>query len=247
MAFHAPFEIDIIDALSGQLLAALDTLTLAPLDVAHIAQVESQQGIYVLYKQGITVYVGKADNLRSRLGDHLKKLTGRRNVVLSELAFKCLYVHKNWTALAPEASLIVHYKSLNVGLCAWNGTGFGPHDPGRDRETTNKHPEGFDSLHPIIDDLPCTWVAPRVWNARELLLSLKDNLPYLLRFQVEGHYRNGHADYNNVDVSVPTAAMPAKALLGLIASALPDWQATAFVSHMILYREFRTYSFGVVL
>lgn len=247
MPFHAPFEIDIIDALSGQLRAALGALTPAPLDAPHIAQVEVEQGIYVLYKQATMVYVGKADNVRARLTDHFSKLTGRRNVVLSDITFTCLYVHKNWTALAPEASLISHYKALNAGDCAWNGTGFGPHDPGRDRETTNKRPEGFDTLYPIVEDLPCSWVTPGSWNVRDLLLSLKDELPYLLRFQTAGYYRTGHPDYNSVDVTVPLPNMPAVELLRLIARGVPNWQATVFASHMIFYKESRTYLFGTVL
>ena len=36
-------------------------------------------------------------------------------------------------------------------------------------------------------------------------------------------------------------------LLRLIAQALPEWQATAFPSHMILYKEDRAYVHGKII
>ena len=41
--------------------------------------------------------------------------------------------------------------------------------------------------------------------------------------------------------------MTAEELLRTIAEALPGWQATAFPSHMILYKESRRYTYGEVL
>jgi hypothetical protein len=38
--------------------------------------------------------------------------------------------------------------------------------------------------------------------------------------------------------------MTATEILRLIAQALPGWQATKFPSHMILYKEQRTYAHG---
>jgi hypothetical protein len=72
------------------------------------------------------------------------KISGRGNIEASEMGFKCLFIHRNWTALAPEDSLIRYYREAGEGECAWNGNGFGPHDPGHDRETTADDPDGFD-------------------------------------------------------------------------------------------------------
>ena len=249
MPFVERFEINIIDALSVQLLTALDVLTPAPLDEPRIDSLGNEQGIYLLYHKGTPVYVGKASSLPKRLRDHRRKIAGRKSIALADVAFKCLYVHPNWTALAPEAALIRYFKAAGNGECAWNGNGFGPHDPGRDRETTDKSPDGFDAQYPIREDWECDWVEAREWNCRELLLSLKGNLPYLLRYQVldENRYRAGHPDYNDVVMLVPHANMTAAKLLGLIARCLPGWQATAFPSHMILYKENQAYRHGQVL
>jgi Eco29kI restriction endonuclease len=244
--FVERFEINIVEALSVQLLTALNALTPAPLDEPRIVSLEDEQGIYLLYHRGTLVYVGKAGSLPRRLADHRRKIAGRQNIALADMEFKCLFVHANWTALAPEAALIRHFKAAGNGECPWNGNGFGPHDPGRDRETTNKAPDGFDAQFPIREGWVCDWVDAREWNCRELLLSLKGNLPYLLRYQAaeRTRYRGGHPDYNDVDLLVPHANMTAAELLGLIARRLPGWQATAFPSHMIVYKEDREYTHG---
>jgi hypothetical protein len=48
-------------------------------------------------------------------------------------------------------------------------------------------------------------------------------------------------------VNVPQDGMTARDLLRTVAEALPSWQATAFPSHMILYKEQRTYTHGEVI
>jgi len=243
MAFVDNFEIDIITALAEQLVAALSRLTPGALNPINIDSLDSRRGVYALLHKGALVYVGKADNLPKRLHDHREKINGRIGISLADVKFKCLYVHPNWTALAPEKSLIEHYKKSGAG-CEWNGIGFGPHDPGRERETTNKPPDGFDAKYPINEAFPCTWISPGVWNVRELLIELKEKLPFLLRYERQTHFRRGHPDFNSRTVKVPRAGMPARELLRLVASAVPRWQATVFVSHMIFYRERRTYAFG---
>jgi hypothetical protein len=69
----------------------------------------------------------------------------------------------------------------------------------------------------------------------------------LVRYQVERHHRSGHADHNNVCLSVPESGLPDNELLRLIARHLPGWQSTRFPSHMILYREQRDYTHGTVI
>jgi hypothetical protein len=242
------FEIDIISALSSQLIAALAKLTPVALTHAHINALEKGQGVYQLYYQGTLVYVGKADSLRRRLTEHEEKILGRNNINIADMGFTCLFVHPNWTSLAPEDSLIKYYRKTGGGECAWNGNGFGPHDPGRERETTNKPPDGFDALYPIKNDWPCPWITAGQYDAYALLKSLKGKLPYLLRFQtVAQGSQKPHADYLNVTINVPQDGMTATELLRLIAQALPAWQATAFPSHMILYKEDRPYAHGKII
>jgi hypothetical protein len=253
LKFVDRFEIDIVTALSDQISAAFDSLTHEPLTEAAIATLERDQGVDQLFHQDVLVYVGKADTLPRRLAEHKRKISGRRSISVQDMGFKCLYVHKNWTTLAPEKSLIERYADRATGRCAWNGNGFGPHDPGRQRETSNKAPDGFDANYPIKEDWACEWVDARNWNCLELLISLKGELPYLLRYETAAreersdHYSRGHPDFNDVTLAIPSSGMPAANLLGLIARTLPGWQATAFPSHLILYKEDRTYRHGTVL
>lgn len=245
MAYSASFEIDIISALSAQLLDKLTQLSPAPLDPEHLSEVLSEQGIYQLFHCEQLVYIGKADSLKKRLHEHRFKIAGRKNIDVEDMTFVCLYVHPNWTALAPEDALIKHYKRGSRTECAWNGNGFGPHDPGRDRETTNKPPDGFDAKYPIREDWICSRIAAGTYDAFELLKALKANLPYLLRFEMlQKKSRTPHPSLAGVVVNVPRDGMPAVELLALVAKKLPGWQATVFPSHMILYQENRQYGHG---
>jgi len=250
----AHFEIDIISALALQLTSALDALAIGRLDPSILEELPRLQGVYKLFHAEQLVYVGKADNLPKRLNEHWEKISGRQNISKESMGFKCLSVHQNWTALAPEASLITHYRAKRSNQCEWNGNGFGPHDPGRDRETTNKPPDGFDMRYPIRTDWKCDWITAGNWNLLELLVSLKTNLPFLLRYETDtlsakknAHYSKGHQDYREKIVDVPRDAMTAEELLKLITANLPGWQATAFPSHFILYRESKEYTHGRVI
>jgi len=111
LAYFDSFEIDIISALSTQLLDKLTQLSPAPLDPESLSALSSEQGIYQLFHREKLVYVGKADNIKKRLNEHRFKIVGRKNIDVDDMAFVCLYVHPNWTALAPEDALIKHYKS----------------------------------------------------------------------------------------------------------------------------------------
>lgn len=184
------------------------------------------------------MYVGKAQNLKKRLVEHHHKIAGRLNIEVVDVAFTCLFVHPNWTGLAPEAALINHHKKARKGACAWNGSGFGDHDPGRNRDTTHKSLDGFDKQFPIRVDWNCDWIAKGSYNSFDLVQKMKDNLPYLLRFQMDGSEpKRPHAELLEASIEVPSDGMTARELLLLVASNLSGWQATVFPGHMILYKE----------
>jgi hypothetical protein len=250
MPYHALFDLDLALALKEQLVGAFDELDLGPFDDKSIGQVKKDQGVYKLFYKGTLVYVGKAENLPRRLSEHLTKIKGRVNISPKDMGFKCLYVGKNWTTLAPEEALIKYFKAQGEGQCEWNGNGFGPHDPGRERETTDKPAEGFDAMYPIRKDWACDWIDAGDWNVLKLIVSLKNNLPFLLRYQTggkKGHYTKGHPDQRAAKVTIPKKGMPADQLLSLVAKAMPGWQATCFPGCMILYKESKKYSYGVKL
>ncbi len=242
--FHAPFDIDLPRAVKEQLIEAFATLAPARLDDKHLSQVPPQRGVYQLYDGSLQVCVGKAGNLRNRLRDHYRKVSGRKNIDLKSLNFTCLSINKNWTALAPEAQLIEHYKQNGGSI--WNGRGFGPHDAGRGREERNDPPAWFDGKYPIREDWPCSTIEPGEWNINELLNRVKLDLPFLLRF--ERHKKKPHPDFTERSVVVPKSNMRIDGLLRLVAENLPTgWQVTQFHSHVILYKELKKYKYGTTI
>jgi hypothetical protein len=250
MPFYGHFEIDIITALSQQLVEAFSKLESGAFNLANINSIPANhQGVYELFLDGALVYVGQAKRLRQRVAQHHFKIRGRRNISPERMGFRCVSVHRNWTALSPETALIRHYRG-DPNACAWNGNGFGPHDPGRNRETTNKSPIGFDVQYPIRDDWSVEGIAAGAHNGNALLRSVKEQLPYLLRYQTSNRsqWKQGHPDYNDLTIDLPKAAMPAQQLLIGIAQQLPPgWQLTRFPGHFILYKEQRGYAHGTVL
>lgn len=145
--------------------------------------------------------------------------------------------------------MIEHYRRQR--LCEWNGNGFGPHDPGRNRETTNKPPEGFDQQYPIKAAWPCVEIAAGEHEANALLQRIKGSLPFCFRYETDNprhNWRAGSTKYNGGTVRVPQPNMPAAELVAEVARQLGStWQATKFPSHIILYEERRHYRFGTVL
>ena len=177
------------------------------------------------------MYVGSASqSIRGRLTQHFWKLAGRQNIAADEVTFTCLYVDEDLTVLAPEDRLIRVFQ--DEGSCEWNGNGFGLHDPGRNRDTTELRPDHFDLRYPVRLDWQCDEIEAGEWTARELLGALKRTLPYLLR------YANTPADrarYDAATVDVPEDGMEATELFELLADELPGYQITAlpgYVDHV---------------
>jgi hypothetical protein len=127
--------------------------------------------------------------------------------------------------------------------CGWNKTGFGNHDPGRERDTTKLKANHFDRLYPINPDIALV-VAPgrtTVWNA---LSAMRTSLPYLFRFESthKSKPRGSHPLYLERSVDV-TAKETATSLAGKIVDALgSEWQVSFLHGYLILYRENRSYS-----
>lgn len=245
----AHFEFDLATPFLAQLLAVFDSLGTSSLSTEQIAHLDAHQGVYGLYRNDAVVYVGKADNpVPERLTDHLVKIDGRRNISTDEMRFKVVYLAKTWVPLAPEKMMIAHFAKL--GGCEWNGNGFGPHDPGRNREKTNKPPEGFDSQFPIREDWPCEGIEAGPREANVLLQQIMRELPFCFRYQTDRPkaWRQGSAEYNGKTLNVPTGKMRADQLIAEIARQLgSSWQATKFPSHIILYEENEEYDYGTRL
>jgi hypothetical protein len=158
-----------------------------------------------------------------------------------------------FTAMDLETQLIKHYRAS--GTVEWNGSGFGSNDPGRQRETTNAKPEGFDASYPISIDQSIeieALVPGGVIAAAVGLNAIKKALFYTLRYETlrgpTGKAKRGHphSDLLTATFTVPPAPYTVRNLMGAIVASLgPEWQATAFASHVILYKESKAYSFGI--
>lgn len=257
MKGFAEFEFDLAGALLSQVVNVLDTMESETLTKSLVAGVPSEaQGVYQLFLDDQMVYIGKSDaeaGLGARLQRHAKKILHRRNFGRRKVSFRAVRISV-FAAMDLETQLIKHYKGTGQLLVAWNNSGFGSNDPGRNRETTNKHPLGFDSTYPIDIDIPLG-IKPGSYPVSDVLIKLKDILPYCLRYEVAEGKAGGqafksspHPDQKASVAAILKPKMTAREIITEIVRALPPgWQATAFVSHIILYKESRSYTHGDVL
>jgi len=249
------FEFDLPRALKAELIGLLDAMETGPLQPAVTTEVPEAQGVYQLFYEGALVYVGKTDaeaGLRTRLARHARKIL-HRPTLTGAVRFKAVRIMV-FTAMDLETQLIKHYRALNNGAAVWNGSGFGSNDPGRERETTNRQPEGFDDQHPINIDILGEYLTPGTVTVAAALAALKAALPYTLRYETlrneRGRAQRGqpHADLLAASVTIPPTPHTVRGLMQTIRNELGvDWQATAFASHVILYKENRPYQYGTVL
>jgi hypothetical protein len=231
MAATAEFRLSIMRALADQLAEGLRDLDPDPLDVKHLAEVDHKPGVYQLYKDGVLVYVGKHESsVANRLREHHDKIACRLNIDLREMSFTALYVHEDLHSVAPEQRLISMYKEQ--GLAAWNGQGFGPHDPGQRRDETTFGPDHFDSKYPVNLDWVCDKIEPRWYTVAELLARIKGSVPFLFRYQQASFHKE-------LRVTVESPNPTANELFDLLGRAVNDsdarWRITALPGYVIMY------------
>ncbi|HVX87085.1 MAG TPA: Eco29kI family restriction endonuclease [Phycisphaerae bacterium] len=133
---HA-FEFDLDRGIREQ---AVEKLNQSPLlDLAKSVGPQAS-GIYALYFRGDLVYIGKASKgttksgrtLRARLNEHVAKISGRKNISLSDVQCRYLTFSSEWWVFAAEFALITHYQPK------WNASGFGSKVPGIGRPGTDR-------------------------------------------------------------------------------------------------------------
>lgn len=239
------FEFDIATPLFEQMCADFDVLAPVPLDEAHLAGVGERPGVYALHHRGSLVYVGKADDdARGRLKKHWRQLHGRAGITPAEVGFRCLHFAYTWDPFKPEAHMIDRYQP------GWNSKGFGPNDPGRQRDTTHLDDDHWHVRYPLDPDYICHGVPAGQYDALELLRLVAKKAPFWVRFQgnrearsasARIHYEAAHADFVRAKpILVLKDDMTARELLVMVARALPNpdmWQLTQLPSHLLLYRE----------
>ncbi len=239
---HDLYVFDFLRTVSQQLKNTLEDLKPSPLDDMAILRLQefqlasqSAQGVYMLIYNDEPKYIGKANNVKDRLSQHLTKLRGRKNIDLKALAYKVLILDKSMSTAANEAILIGMFKEQYNGM--WNGAGFGPKDPGRERDTTK--PGKFDQQHPIIDDyhIDIPIDANGSLEIRNLLSAMKAQLPYVFRYEVPDDLLSKQIIVANDNT--------ARGLLQAVVSHLgAGWRGAIISYGMVLYKSTKRYPHG---
>ncbi|MGW1258419.1 Eco29kI family restriction endonuclease [Streptomyces sp. NPDC002513] len=247
-SFSNQFRLSITEALRHQLAVELAKLTPAPLTQPNLDKLDQQaavenlvsrSGVYQLYRQTKDddepklVYVGKAEKpLSQRLGNHLKKISGRTGISLDEMTFKCLFVAEDFTAVAPEKLLIKEYRK--DGAIPWNTNGFGNKDPGRNRDRTILKKNHFDVLFRIDLNREIADLTSGDQTLESFLAQIKNGLRYNFRYEESDIYRD-------VTLSVPDGPLTADQAFRLVAAHLPEgWQVAALMGYVIMYHDAQT-------
>lgn len=247
---YVEFEFDLPSALLSRLVDIFDEVGAAPLTSEFTASVPDEQGVYQLFFGNRLVYVGKTDGdagLRSRLTRHSTKILERQNLDPQQVAFKAVRIFV-FTAMDLEGDLIRHYGG--VKNLAWNGSGFGSNDPGKERDTTKVKSDNFDYLFPIDIDRARDFEIAEGESASEVLSRLKNSIPYTLRYQNDGgRSRRAHRDLESVSLAGSSRALSVRQSLEHIADHLPKgWQIVALPGYIIMYKnDKRAYPSGVVI
>ena len=137
---HFSFDVDL--AYEDQLTAVLEASPSHP-----IAESQAPQafGVYVLYWNGMPVYIGQARNLRNRLRDHMRKIQGREGIAVDDVTCRYLTIARLWEVARAEDVLIARFEP------DWNGIpGFSSHAPGRGRPGMAAYVNQWDQRFPPI-------------------------------------------------------------------------------------------------
>lgn len=237
------FRFSLPRAVTEQLVERLDQLVSSPLTDEALTQLgqfqeahESARGVYVIYQVAAAVYAGKADTLAERLGEHLWKLRGRQNIIIGEIGFKALILDESWSTSANEDLLIRHFRER--GECRWKNSGFGPKDPGKNRD--GSRPSWFDQEYPIRDNFP-VMIAIDELSVGRLLAELKRQVPYLFRYGIDADLANRAVNLEGIPRRARDLALHAARTLGA------GWQLMLFQNGLTLYRTNKTYEHGTQL
>jgi hypothetical protein len=238
---YSEFELDIPAVMRDELPKYFDAMTASPLTEENLrAEIpDGAQGAYLLFLKDVLVYIGKTDSkagFRNRLVRHLNFVRHRRNIDPKDVTFKAvrIFVFSNFDL---ETMLIEEYTRHRGARPVWNYSGFGSNDPGRRRE--GQDPAIYDLEYPVDIDEIVPFLDPGDHSLLAAVLTLKNNLPYIFRYDTDGaHWSKGHELMRNRAVVVPDGPMTTRRALKLFLDALPEgWRATVLPNRVILYPE----------
>jgi Uri superfamily endonuclease len=238
---YVEFEFDLPKALLERLAATLDGTAPAPLTADAATQIGEVQGVYELFHKGKLVYVGKTDakaGLRQRLSRHAEKVRHRIGLDPDDVSFKAVRIFV-FTAMDLEADLIVHH--AKDGKLAWNNSGFGANDPGRNRDRSIVKPDHFDARFPIDTDRSIGKLSfARGSTAAAALDALRSRVPYIVRYERDGGVP--HPALSASTFARPIKPRNAREALTAIVGVLPaGWSATILKGYVIVYQERASY------
>jgi Eco29kI restriction endonuclease len=242
MAYKA-FSFDFLDTISRQLQDELQKLEItqlndATLDVLRSFQKsnDAMQGVYLVHLDGVPVYLGKANDVCERLSQHYGKIKGRLNLDISKIGFKALLLDKSMSTAANEDLLIAMFKETHSAM--WNGNGFGPKDPGKERDTTKPSP--FDKAFPIKQDWPLDFrsLDQEKHNVGAVLATMKLQLPYLFRYKLDKESKKIKIDPD----TLPKTAV--EALASVVKVLGKGWKGAVLAYGLVLYKNSKNYPYG---
>ena len=238
---HAIYSFDFLNTISHQLKTFIDDLRLTPLTPRTLQEFStfqrennSKQGVYLIHYEGSPVYLGKADDVADRLGNHYKKLLGRHNIEASKISYKAILLDRSMSTAANEEILIALFRTDYEGM--WNGKGFGSKDPGKERDTTKPGP--FDEKYPINEQHMVDFGSTS-GSLEFYLKKAKSELPYHFRFEISKQITR------TTQIALPNAILPADKFLQIIINNLGQgWKGVILSYGMIIYKTEHKYKYG---
>lgn len=207
------------------------------LTVGSIEKLEDWPGVYLLHRESHDapeiLYAGRGDrSIAARLGQHLRKISGRCRIDARDFSFSYLKLDDDLSVVAPERLVLQHLHAQGRSPL-WNSSGFGNNDAGRARDSHPRGGDHFDVLHPIDLSWPVHIHAPALEvTAREMAAQLRAQLPYVFRTEARD------AELGRVQLTLPESSLRADRAFRLLAAALGDsWQISALVGQVLMYRE----------
>lgn len=237
---HTIYNFNFLETISTQLKELLDCLTASPLNLETLSilrqfqnEHSSQQGVYLIYYDNSPVYLGKANNIAERLEQHQSKLSGRLNVVLASVGYKAILLDTSMSTATNEEILIAMFQRNTHGM--WNKKGFGPKDPGKERDNTR--PNWFDLKFPINSRFSILF-ENRNYLLNDFLVLIKQRLPYTFRYEIP-------ADILSQSILLSTNELTAEQALQLVVNHLGvGWKGFILSFGMILYKTSNVYKYG---
>ncbi|MCX7153240.1 MAG: hypothetical protein NT115_12150 [Proteobacteria bacterium] len=246
---YAEFALDFENALAHQLGPFFEKLKPAKLHPDTLKEiVHGARGAYYLLLNDELVYIGKSDakaGLKARLHRHYDTLRCRRGIDFEQMKFKAVKIF-SFSAIDTESLLLDIFSKLKKingvkkARPAWNLSGFGSNDPGKERDTQKvsvfdqRHPLDLDAKisfdlnrHPLPEGPQTTLLVYLTWLAK--------HLPFTFRTDKKQLKKLG-------DVSVTPSALfkdqTLRQLLLKIHSKLPaNWTLTVLRGKVVLYEN----------